>query len=112
MHRALATIFLAGALNCAPVLVSAQSATSLAPVPQGASPVPFRVLDQDRLFRESQVGQQILAGIEAARQALEAENQVLFNQLATEERALTDARPSLAPDEFRTRADAFDAHAI
>ncbi len=109
MRRWLATILLAGALNCAPVFVAAQTVASAPPVPQGVSAVPFRVLDQDRLFRESRIGQRIRAGIDDARQALEAENQTLFDQLAAEERALTDARPGLEPDAFRARADAFDA---
>lgn len=100
MHRVWAAVF-AGALACAPVLLSAQT-------PPPGQGVAFRVLDEERLFRDSALGQQILAGIRAAEAALEAENQVLFDQLAAEERALTEARATLAPEEFRARADAFD----
>ena len=110
----LSTILLAGALLCAPVCVAAQTAGGAsdslgARLPQGVSPVPYRILDQDRLLRESELGQEILDGIRAAEAELEAENQQYFDQLATEERALTDARASLTPEEFRARADAFDA---
>ncbi|WP_370343052.1 OmpH family outer membrane protein [Pararhodobacter marinus] len=108
------TILLAGALLCAPVCVTAQTAGPApdalgARLPQGVSPVPYRILDQDRLLRESELGQEILAGIRAAEAELEAENQFYFDQLAAEERALTEARAGLTPEEFRTRADAFDA---
>ncbi|HPD92254.1 MAG: OmpH family outer membrane protein [Rhodobacter sp.] len=103
------TILLAGALIGAPVVALAQTpAAPDSPTVQGLSSLPFRVLDQERLLRESRMGQQILAGIDAERQALEAENQTLFDQLSAEERALTDARPTLTPEDFRARADAFN----
>jgi len=109
----LAPILIAGALLGAPVPLSAQTMSEPAPglsqLPPGVSVLPFRILDQDRLFRGSRLGQQILAGVRAAEARLEAENQTYFDQLAAEERALTDARVSLTPDEFRARADAFDA---
>lgn len=68
----------------------------------------IRYLDQDRLLRESRMGQSMLAGLREAEQALERENQALADQLAAEERALTDLRPTLPPEEFRARAEAFD----
>ena len=113
----LAAILLTGALICAPVSLFAQtnsSSSEAAPqlptaTPRNLSGLPYRILDQDRLLRGSQLGQQILAGIRAAEARLEAENQTLFDQLAAEERALTDARASLSTEEFRARADAFDA---
>lgn len=112
MNR-LAVILLAGALSGAPVFVAAQSAPSvspqvLAPPPEGLSSVPFRILDQDRLLRGSALGQQILGRIREAEGRLAAENQRLFDQLAEEEQALTDARAGLSAEEFRRRADAFD----
>ena len=104
------TILLTGVLLGAPVFAWAQGTPQLAPAPEtGISPVPYRILDQDRLLRGSRLGQQILAGIRSAEQALEAENQQIADQLAAEERALTEARTTLSPEEFRTRADAFDA---
>lgn len=93
----LAGLVLMGALAGAPV---AAQETPRAPI--------FRVLDEDRLFRDSALGQRVLADIRAAEQALEAENQVLFDQLSAEERRLTEARQTLPPDEFRALAEAFD----
>lgn len=95
MRRKLCAMFLAGALALAPAASFAQQAS-------------FRILDEDRLFRESLLGQEILSDIRAAEQALEEENQRISDQLANEERALTEARAQLSPEEFRTRADAFD----
>ena len=97
--RRLAALLLAGALACAPVSLAAQD------VPRAPT---FRLLDEERLFRESVLGQRVLADIRAAELALEAENQVLFDQLSAEERSLTEARLTLPPDEFRARAEAFD----
>ena len=109
MLRHWLTILMAGVLIGAPVVAPAQTAAAPATAPaQSVGALPFRVLDQERLLRESRMGQQILAGIDAERQALEAENQTLFDQLSAEERALTDARPGLTPEEFRARADAFN----
>lgn len=117
--RPLTTILLAGALLGAPVSLPAQTPPgpdapaparpALTAPPAGVSAVPFRILDQDRLLRGSRLGQQILDGIHAAEQRLADENQRLFDQLAAEERALTEARPGLSPEAFRARADAFDA---
>jgi Skp family chaperone for outer membrane proteins len=81
--------------------------TGIGPVPLPA-PSSVRILDQDRLLRASRLGQALLADLRAAEQALERENQILSDQLAAEERALTDLRGTLEPDEFRARADAFD----
>ncbi|MEZ5751656.1 MAG: OmpH family outer membrane protein [Paracoccaceae bacterium] len=75
---------------------------------QASASLPFRTLDQDRLLRESRLGQQVLAAIEERARALDAENQQLVDQLAAEEMALTEARATLSPEEFRARADAFD----
>lgn len=70
--------------------------------------MPYRILDPDRLLQGSLMGQQILAQNIRAEAALTAENTALADELVTEERALTDLRASLPPEEFRTRADAFD----
>lgn len=95
MRRKLAATMLAGALCLAPAVMHSQA-------------VSFRILDEERLLRESRLGQQILAEIRAAEQALEEENQRISDQLSAEERALTEARTQLSPDDFRARADAFD----
>lgn len=95
MRGALCAILLAGAVSLAPAASFTQT-------------VGFRILDEERLLRESRLGQQIVAGIRAAEQALEEEHQSIADQLAEEERALTEARAGLTPEEFRLRADAFD----
>lgn len=96
MFKALLAAVLAGALIGAPGSLAAQGG------------VPFAILDDDRLLRDSRMGQQVLAGIRAAEQALEAENQQLFEQLTAEESALVEARPTMTPEAFREAADAFD----
>lgn len=95
MRRAVCAMFLAGAVSLAPAISFSQT-------------IGFRILDEERLLRESRLGQQIVAGIRAAEQALEEENQRIADLLAEEERALTEARAGLTPEEFRLRADAFD----
>ncbi|MCC5999281.1 MAG: OmpH family outer membrane protein [Pararhodobacter sp.] len=102
MRGVLRAILLAGALLGAPAISVAQEGGG-----QSGTPIPIAVLDEDRFLRESQLGQQVLAGIRAAEEALEAENEEISDQLAEEERALTAARARLAPEVFRTRADAF-----
>lgn len=102
MRASLWAAVLMGVLSGAPIPLSAQT---LAP----SAPLPFRILDQERLFQGSQLGQRILEDLRQAQQALEAENQQIFDQLAAEERALTEQRASLSPEEFRALADAFDA---
>lgn len=117
-----ARLILAGVLASAPAVsvfaqspspspLPAQSPSPTAPAAaaQAAAPaMPLRMLDEERLFGQSRVGQRILAGIRAAEADLEAENQRLFDTLAAEEQALTDLRPTLSPEDFRARADAFD----
>lgn len=100
MRRQLAAFFLAGAVSIAPVLHAS---------PAGAQQGGYRILDEERLLRNSRLGQQILAELRAAEQALEAENQRVSEQLAEEEAALTELRATLSPEEFRARANMFDA---
>ncbi len=70
---------------------------------------PVLLVDRDRLFQDSAEGQRIKALIEAERARLEAETRAIEAELQAEEQALTEARQTLPPDEFRARADAFDA---
>jgi len=97
----------------ATLCIAAAALALLAAGPARAQPADdsatvIRLLDQDRLFNNSRLGQSMLAELRAAERALEAENQALAEQLAQEERQLTELRASLDPDEFRARADAFD----
>ncbi|WP_209424620.1 OmpH family outer membrane protein [Pararhodobacter sp. SW119] len=68
----------------------------------------FRILNEERLLRESRYGQAVLAGVRDAERRLEAENERIAGELAAAERALTEARAELSPEEFRLRADEFD----
>ncbi|GAB4267165.1 MAG: OmpH family outer membrane protein [Pararhodobacter sp.] len=113
MARTARLFMLAGALHGALALFpsGAGMAQDAAPTAQAVTrgSLSVRSLDQERLFQESALGRRIIEGLEAARQELEAENQRLFEQLATEEQQLTELRATLSPEEFRQRADAFDA---
>lgn len=107
MRAAGLKLILAGALACAPVSMLMAQAPST-PSHEAASPLPYRLLDQDRLLSDSRLGQETLARISEAQEQLEAENLEVFEQLSAEEQELTDLRATLSPSEFRTRADAFD----
>jgi Skp family chaperone for outer membrane proteins len=65
-------------------------------------------LDQDRLFNQSAFGRKVVEDLNARSQALAAENRQIELDLAEEEQALTDQRPSLEASAFRDLADAFD----
>ncbi len=69
---------------------------------------PVLIIDQDRLFAESQLGADALGRIEDEARALAAENRRIEAELLQEERALTEERPGLAAEEFTARATAFD----
>ena len=70
---------------------------------------PVLTVDQERLFSDSAFGRRVIASISEANRRLADENRSLESELGAEERALTELRPTLPPDEFRTLADAFDA---
>lgn len=67
------------------------------------------VLDPERVFEDSQLGQRMLADHQTEREELAALNRKLEAELEAEERALTARRAALSPEEFRDLADAFDA---
>lgn len=62
----------------------------------------------ERLFLESDFGQRIAREIEDEGAAIAAENRAIEAELTEEERELTEIRDTLAPADFRERADAFD----
>ena len=74
----------------------------------GAQRSPILTLDQNRLYADSRFGQQMLAQIEDELRTLQAENRRIEADLEAEERALTERRASLPPEEFRALAEAFD----
>ncbi len=66
------------------------------------------VVDQEALFEESLLGQQITEELEERSAALAAENRAIEAELVAEESDLTERRETLDPAEFRALADAFD----
>lgn len=73
---------------------------------------PVLTLDQERLFADSAFGRRVRDELEAASQALAAENREIEAELLAEERALTERRPEMPPEEFRALAEAFDEKAM
>jgi len=71
-----------------------------------ASPI-LRV-DREQLFLQSQFGQRVARELDAATQALAEENNRIDAALLDEEKALTEQRKTLSPEEFRDLANAFD----
>jgi Skp family chaperone for outer membrane proteins len=69
---------------------------------------PILTIDQNRLFAETMFGKASLARLKAGEDALLAENLQIEQGLEAEERALTEQRAVLPPEEFRVLADAFD----
>lgn len=67
------------------------------------------VIDQERLFSETVFGLRLSKDLEAASIQLAEENRSIEQMLINEERALTEQRPTMAPDVFREAADSFDA---
>jgi Skp family chaperone for outer membrane proteins len=80
-----------------------------APPPAAASlQTPILTIDQDRLFGETLWGKRVARRVEAASADLAAENRRIEAELTTEEKALTDKRPTMPAEEFRKLADDFD----
>jgi Skp family chaperone for outer membrane proteins len=89
-------------------LVGPAAAQDIVPpsdLPQGSI---ILVLDQERLFAESQFGRESLERQREAVEALDAENTRIEAELVAEEQALTDRRPDLPAEEFSALAQAFD----
>ncbi|MCZ4351473.1 OmpH family outer membrane protein [Roseovarius aestuarii] len=84
-----------------PAAVSAQEA--------GTVQSEILVLDPERLFAGTMVGQRLTEQYQQERDKLIAHNREIETTLRAEEQALTDARPDMTPAEFRDKADAFDA---
>jgi Skp family chaperone for outer membrane proteins len=66
------------------------------------------VVDPERLFEETRLGQSITARLQEEREELIALNRKLEAELEAEERALTEQRDTTSAEEFRDLADAFD----
>ncbi|MEL7211972.1 MAG: OmpH family outer membrane protein [Pseudomonadota bacterium] len=81
---------------------------ALAQTGQQTTQTPVLVIESERLFVETEFGQASLRAIDDQARRLASESREIDAQLIEEERALTEARPTLTPEEFRARADAFD----
>lgn len=92
------------ALLCAQPVLAQDSA---APAASLASPI--LTLDQDQLFARSKFGQTLRAQVAAETAKAEAEARRLDSEAEAEERALTDQRATMTPEEFAPLAAAFDA---
>ncbi len=87
-----------------------QAAESSVSATSGTSTI--LTLDQERLFEESQWGQRALAEINADSSDLAAENRRIEAELSAEEQDLANRRATMAAQEFRALADAFDAKVV
>ncbi len=70
---------------------------------------PILTIESERLYAESAFGRRVAREIEADSAVLAAENRRIEAELTAEEKALTERRPEMQPEGFRTLADAFDA---
>lgn len=80
--------------------------------PAPAAAVPFLFINQERILTGSETGQALLAAEDRQRDALRNEARALDGAFEAEERTLTERRPTLPPEEFRTLSDAFDARVV
>tara|TARA_R100000750_G_scaffold12970_2_gene8315 strand:- start:945 stop:1565 length:621 start_codon:yes stop_codon:yes gene_type:complete len=78
------------------------------PLAESVPTTPILVIEFERVFSESAFGRRVNNEIEQAGRAIATENRRIEAELTEEERGLTDLRSTLAPDEFRKLADAFD----
>jgi Skp family chaperone for outer membrane proteins len=75
---------------------------------QGVAPSPILMLDQERMYQQSDFGQRVVADLKAQADALSAENQRIDAALTEEEQRLTEDRPTMEPAAFRELAVDFD----
>ena len=79
---------------------------------QGAVLSPILTVDRESLYLQSGYGQQIQRQLESASAELAAENRKIEAELIAEESQLTEDRPTMDPDDFRQKAEAFDAKVV
>ena len=70
------------------------------------------VINAERLFAESQIGNLIREETQARRLELQAENERIIEELISEEQDLASRRSEMEPEDFRIAADAFDQKAV
>jgi len=69
---------------------------------------PVLTVNSERLFVASEFGKRAAQDFESNGKVLEAENRRIEAELIAEEKKLTELRPTISPEEFRSLADAFD----
>lgn len=95
-----AAFFAACLAGCAGLALAQQAQVELPP--------PVLTIDADRLLAQSAFGRALAEEVEAAARQLAEENRRIEADLLAEERALTERRGALGPEEFRPLAGAFD----
>ncbi|MEI4486290.1 OmpH family outer membrane protein [Frigidibacter sp. MR17.14] len=83
-----------------------------APAASAPAAVPLLVLDEEKLFTQSLWGKRAQSDFAEAAADLQAENRKLETDLAAEEKALSDRRPTMPAEAFRSAADAFDEKVV
>ena len=105
-------------VRCFALALLAVVSFAMAPVTAGwaqqtqAVPSQFVTLDRDRLFQSTLYGRRVIEQLAGERLRLAEETQELERALEAEELALTEARKTLPPEEFRAKADAFDEKVV
>lgn len=66
------------------------------------------VVDTDELYRATIYGQRVVADLETRARELQAENERITADLTSEEKSLTERRPTMDPAVFRKEAAEFD----
>lgn len=101
---------LAGPAPSADTQAPPAQAVTPSPAPSAADSLRQAVLtvDQEAMYRQSRWGQRAQADLAARSLQVANDNDTAFAALVADEDALTAARPTLAPEEFRRRAAAFD----
>ncbi|PZO66004.1 MAG: molecular chaperone Skp [Paracoccus denitrificans] len=103
------------AQNPAPGLTPAPSPTQQSatiPMPSPNDPAVQQAIvtvDQEALFLRSKWGLRVQQELGSRSRTVAADNERIFNELSAEESALTDLRRTLSAEDFRKRAQAFDA---
>ena len=102
------------ATDAAPDVPAAAAETNGTVVPSASGAAlssPVLTINEGALYAGSAWGRRVQADLERLSRELAAENDRIYDELAAQEDELTALRATLPPDEFRKRADAFDAHA-
>ena len=72
----------------------------------------FLFINQERILTGSRTGQALLAEEDRQRDALRAEARAIDGAFEKEEQELNELRRTMAPEEFRPKADDFDARVV